>query len=80
MSSIRDNLLVTAGARAAYMDGRGYIDIPGGLEGEDELTVTVTQAVDEYLSGGNDIPFDLYIETILMDAYGKETDYERNTI
>ena len=68
---IRDNLLVTAGARAAYMDCKSSIDIPGGLEGEDELANFVTTAVDTYLENGDDTPFDEYIESKLMAKYGK---------
>ena len=49
--SIRDNLLVTAGVRAAYMDDADIIDIPGGLEGEDQLADFLTRIVNEYLDG-----------------------------
>ena len=69
--AIRNNLLVTAGARAAYMHDKDVIDIPAGLKGEDELARFITRIVDEYLAGevGN---FDNWIETALMQAYGKK--------
>lgn len=66
--AIRDNLLVTAGARAAYMHDANIIDIPKGLKGEDELTRFIVRVVDEYLAGdlGN---FDIQIELALKKAY-----------
>lgn len=67
---IRDNLLVTAGARAAYMDCKGAIDIPGGLEEEDELANFVTTVVDTYIENGDDTPFDEYIESKLAEKWG----------
>ena len=69
--TIRDNLLVTAGARAAYMHDKDLIDIPEGFKGEDELARCVTHVVDEYLASevGN---FVIWIESALMKAYGKK--------
>lgn len=68
-ASLRDNLLVTAGARAAYMDRNDTIDIPDGLKGEDDLAIFIARAVDYYLANecGN---FDLYIEERLIRGYG----------
>lgn len=69
MASLRDNLLVTAGARAAYMDSEGCIDLPGGVEGEDILAGFIVKAVNHYLF--NDVgPFDLYIEKALLAKFG----------
>ena len=70
--SIRDNMLVTMGARAAYMDHAGVIDIPSGVDGEDQLSNFVVTTVKEYISSKTDIPFDEYIEMVLTDEYGKE--------
>lgn len=70
-SLIRDNQLVTAGARAAYLHSSGEIDIPGGLEGEDELAYFVTKIVDYYYNELVDVNFDAYIETELIREYGK---------
>lgn len=69
--SIRDNMLVTAGTRAAYMDYRGDIEIPCSLDGEDELADFITKMVDAYIKDNDDTPFDWYIENRLMDKYGK---------
>ena len=66
---IRDNLLVTAGARAAYMNYSDKIDIPEGIEEEFKLAEFLTKVVDKYirLDGVN---FDLYLETKLIEKYG----------
>ena len=66
---IRDNLLVTAGARAAYMNYSDKIDIQEGAEEEFKLAEFLTKVVDEYirLDGVN---FDLYLETKLIEKYG----------
>ena len=70
--SLRDKLLVIAGARATYMDYIGDIDIPGGLEAEDDLAKFVVEAVDTYIKLPEDIPFDIFIETELKCTYGKD--------
>ena len=70
--SIRDNLLVTAGARAAYMECLGLINIPKGLDGEDELARYISNAVDDYMGFGFDCNFDEYIETLLSRAYSNK--------
>lgn len=67
---IREHLLVVMGARAAYMDSDGTIDIPGGLEGEGKLTDFVTKVVNRYVTEATDIYFDEYIETALIKEYG----------
>lgn len=66
---IRDNLLVTAGARAAYMNCGDKIDIPEGIEEEFKLAEFLTKIVDYYLrvDCGN---FDLYLENKLTEKYG----------
>lgn len=70
MINLRDNCLVTAGARAAYMDDRGDILLPGGTEGEDILAEFIVEIVNCYIDGGFDEPFDIYIETALLDRFG----------
>ena len=69
---IRDNLLITAGTRAAYMNCSDKIDIPEGIEEEFKLAEFLTKVVDYYLSldCGN---FDLYLETKLTEKYGGNT-------
>lgn len=69
--AIRDNLLVTAGARAAYMHDKSAIDLPAGLKGEDELARFIIRVIDDYLASDNG-NFDIWIETALMHAYGKK--------
>ena len=67
---LRDNLLVTAGARAAYMHCAGSISIPSGLKGEDDLAKTVTHIVDKYVVKCTEVNFDEYIESNLRFVYG----------
>ena len=71
---IRDDLLVTAGARAAYMEDAGHIELPHGIAGEAKLAAFVSRMVDRYLniSEYRDIPCDLYIEERLMEEYGSK--------
>ena len=73
-NKLRDNKLVTIGTRAAYMDSKGLIVLPGGSCGEDELTLFARTIVDEY-SKIDDISFDEYIESELLKQYGpRKTD------
>ena len=65
----RDDLLVIAGARAAYMDSKGIINIPEGLVGEAEYSSYVKKIVDAYYYIEDTI-FDEYIEEALMKKYG----------
>ena len=69
---IRDNLLVTAGARAAYMNYNDKIDIPEGIEEEFKLSEFLTKVVDDYLRFERE-NFDLYLETKLIEKYGGNT-------
>ena len=69
---IRDNLLVTAGARAAYMNYSDKIDIPEGIEEEFKLSEFLTKVVDDYLRFDWE-NFDLYLETKLTEKYGGNT-------
>lgn len=65
----RDNLLVTTAARAAYMDARNDIDIPGGIKGEEILSEFVAKIVDYYIDELVDINFDEYIELELLTEF-----------
>jgi hypothetical protein len=67
---IRDDLLVTAGARAAYMHSMDYIDIPSGTEGESELAKFISRRVVWYLCNGYGLNFDEFIEQDLLAQYG----------
>lgn len=64
-ANLRDNLLITAGLRAAYMDARYDINLPG----EDDLSRRVVELVDRYIEEKIDISFDEYIETFLLQTY-----------
>ena len=67
---IRDNFLVTAGARAAYMHDANVIKLPEGLEGEDELAYFIMEIVDYYYNELVDVNFDEYVEEELSKKYG----------
>ena len=64
----RDDLLITAGKAAAYMECSRVINLPHGTE-EDELVGFITGAVDNYIDEEIDIPFDYYIESKLLKEY-----------
>ena len=64
----RDNLLITAGKAAAYMECSRVINLPHGTE-EDNLVGFITGAVDKYIDEEIDIPFDYYIESKLLKEY-----------
>ena len=70
VSDYRDNMLVIAGARAAYMDDMGDIDIPEGLVGEDEYSSYIIKIVDSYYNS-EDVNFDEYIKEALISKFGK---------
>ena len=76
----RDNLLVIAGARAAYMDSKDVIDIPEGTDGEDEYSYFIKDLVDYYDAQLVDVNFDEYIENALITRYGKENPDETQRI
>ena len=67
-SKFRDDLLITAGKAAAYMECSRVINLPHGTE-EDELVGFITGAVDKYIDEEIDIPFDYYIESKLLKEY-----------
>lgn len=72
LAELRDNLLVTAGSKAAYMDAFHVIDLPYGVDGEDEIAAVIVQLVDEYLDNNIDESFDIFIEKALIKAYKME--------
>lgn len=69
VASLRDNLLVTAGMRIAYMDNLGLIDIPRGVEGEYAIAEFISNLVDNYVVGC-DINYDEYVEEAIHKEYG----------
>lgn len=71
--NIRDNLLVTIGSRAAYMDVRGDIELPAGSRGEDELAKFAAKLADQWLNEAPDdlMSFDEFIETELEKKFRK---------
>ena len=70
-SGVRDNMLVTVGARAAYMDDANVIKLPSGLDGESELAIFAAKAVDCFLNVDLGISFDEYIERALVERFGE---------
>lgn len=64
----RDDLLITAGKAAAYMECSRVINLPHGTE-EDDLVGFITGTVDKYIDDEIDIPFDYYIESKLLKEY-----------
>lgn len=77
--NLRDNLLVTAGARAAYMECSRVIDLPSGVDGEEILAEFVTGVVDKYIDERINNPFDEYIENALKERFGIEIRADINT-
>ena len=73
VAKFRDNLLVTAGMRVAYMDNLGFIDIPRGVEGELVLSKFLANLIDNY-PVGCDVNFDEYIERAIYKEYGPKGD------
>ena len=71
---MRDNLLVTMGARAAYMECKGLIELPAGVDGEAKLAKFVASKVDNYIDNNIDESFDCYIEEALMKEYSVKTE------
>ena len=67
--SKRDDLLVTMGARAAYMEFQGVIELPAGVDGERKLSEFVSSKVDYYIDMEVDECFDIYIEDVLKQKY-----------
>lgn len=75
--SWRDDLLVTAGARAAYMHDKNVIEIPSYIAGESMLSTYISTEVDWYLNSiPDDIPFDEFIEKRLLAKYGVNKERE----
>ena len=71
-TSIRDNLLVTAGSRIAYMDCQGLIDIPSGTSGEDVIAEFISNVVDGYIADDKNENFDEYIENAITKEWGEK--------
>jgi hypothetical protein len=61
------------GARAAYMECLGLIELPRGVDGEKELSDFVTKKVDIYMAERlvtYDLSFDTFMEEVLLNKYG----------
>lgn len=69
---IRDELLITSAMRAVHMDYQGAINLPGGIEGEVQVSKSVVEIVDGYLRKDPDweVNFDEYIEKALEEKFG----------
>jgi ubiquinone biosynthesis protein COQ9 len=66
----RDDLLVTAGTRAAYMSVYENIILPDGIDGESEIAEFIAGVVDYYINNETGTYFDDYIERKLIEKYG----------
>lgn len=66
----RDDLMVTMGTRAGYMECAGEILLPEGVNGEFAFSKFVAEKVDYYIDEEIDESFDLYIEEELIRKYG----------
>ena len=71
-SIFRDDLLVTAGSRIAYMDVCNMVKLPEGPDGEREISIVIAKAVDNYINNDIDEPYDLFIEDIFIKEFGVE--------
>lgn len=71
-SELRDDLLVTAGSRVAWMSVSNMVALPTGVDGEREIAITIANAVDEYINNGIDESYDLFIEEAIEKEYGVE--------
>lgn len=71
-TTTRDDMLITAGSRAAYLDTYNVIDLPYGVEGEAEVASFIGKVVDKYIETNDDESFDIYIEAALINEYKKE--------
>lgn len=73
-NDLRDDLMVTMGTRAAYMECAKLIELPEGVDGEYELSVFVAEKVDYFIDNevNNEESFDIYIEKALEKEYGVE--------
>lgn len=68
----RDNLLVTIGSRAAYMDAQGRIELPYGSCGEDALAAFAVKLAERWIKEKPDeTNFDEFIETELENHFRK---------
>ena len=71
--SIRDNLLVVMGMYAGDMNRADVIDLPIGVEDENELAEYCVECVDEFLDHDvfdGDLPFDEFAENRLKKKFG----------
>jgi hypothetical protein len=66
----RDDLLVTAGTRAGYMDYNEEIELPSGIYSEREIAEFIAGVVDYYMNNKTGTYFDDYIERKLIEKYG----------
>lgn len=70
--NMRDNLLATAAMRAAYMEEDGFITLPDGTAGEDEVAQFCADLADEYIATKPADPFDIFIEEKFAEKYGED--------
>jgi hypothetical protein len=71
-----NNLYVTAGCRAGTMDMMNQIDLPTGVDGEEELAIFVEDAIGEWSRTQPDMPFDEFIENRLLLRFGADEPFD----
>ena len=72
-ATIRENLLITMALYAGDMNRADVIDLPIGVEGENELAEYCVECVDEFLDHDvfdSDLPFDEFAENRLIKKFG----------
>ncbi len=79
-ATLRENKIAAMAARAAQMEMIGYLSLPCGSTGEDQLADFCADKVTEYDEAGTGEPFDLFIEKALTEEYGiRERTYPGNS-
>jgi len=66
--------VLTVGMRLAYMDSAGIISLDTTIPGEEELTafaLELSNGFEEYHSNDPDVNWDEYIETKIIEEYGR---------
>ena len=73
-ATLKENLLVTFGARAAVLDSLGHIELPAHSSGEDELADFAVSVCNQWIDrDDNDcLSFDEFIETALIEKWGSD--------
>ena len=72
---IRDYDHVVIGMRIAYLDDRGFLEIPTGIDGEEEITTfasRLSRLFNQLTEQGEDLNWDDFIEEKIIERYGRK--------